>query len=310
MKKLLVLNIFICFVALNIFGQEANYCQFSKKADTPLRHKYLIKPLVNKGKAGTMDIQKTIDKAFAESFKPYGGGNKKFNNVNSWSQQEFFIPVKNAAEADVVITGTYKAVKETMVDEKKFQEKGNNFNSPVTYFEARSVNKADMLVILNFKYKNGTSVNDTIQKSFTSERKKGKTITSLDDMEEKSLKHLESSLNKYFWVIDREQAWFKFPKVKIKDKALKEDFKAAKQLANDGKIVELGQLYRKIYEAEKQNEAFIAIGMCFELLGNYQKANEYYKNFNDFETKTRMKSQVAALEYLQTLGFKPEFVDF
>jgi len=269
-----------------------------------------LKTFINKGKTCNLDIQKILDEKFAQPYGDYGSGNKKTRNVNAWSQQNFFVPVKDQAEADVIISGTYNYNKETVVEEKILKEKSNNFASRIPYSETRTTNKVELSVIINFKYKDNSSTTDTINLSYNSEGGKANIFESPDELEQKCIKSFRSNITKYFKIIKCDDLWYKFTKIKIKDKALKEEFKNARELLDTKKVKELGALYKKIYNLKKTKEVAHCIGMCYELLGNYPKAQEYYKQMPDFATKVRMKNQLKVFKYLQELNMTLKLEEF
>ena len=71
---------------------------------------------------------------------------------------------------------------------------------------------------------------------------------------------------------------------------------AAKDLLKKGEYEKAGVLCKKVNDAVNSPETSAMVGICYELVGNYPKANEYYKPFNDFHVKTRMKKSMKLLE--------------
>lgn len=165
-------------------------------------------------------------------------------------------------------------------------------------------------MVFEFKYSDGNVVTDTAYKEFVSEKKDGKGLVSLDAQKGKTRKFLERELSDLTKVVGVDLIWYKFPKVKVKDKALKTEYKGAKDLLKENKIKELGKLYKKIYETTQAKEAAKCIAMCYEILGNYPKAEEYHQKMPDFATKTRMKQNMEVFNYLKEMGCELELAEF
>ena len=112
----------------------------------------------------------------------------------------------------------------------------------------------------------------------------------MNQLLERCEKKLVLVSDKLFRFYSADYVWYKFQKVKTKDKTLKEELKGASDMLAAGEIYKLGSLYKRIYEADKTNKsAAFNLAMCYELIGNYPKAQEYYSVMPDFHANVRMK---------------------
>lgn len=304
MKKLFIITA-ILLVGLVGKAQEGESRVLNKKGDTPLRNLNYVEKL----KPTTNHKSEKIENAFLTRIKdkPRAISTCGYNN---WCTTALLQIAEDKAKAKVVVGGTYTLNKENVVEEKLLKEKSSSFGVKIPYKEIRITNKVNLEVVHAFTYPDGKVTTDTIVESAESMLKPGKELKSLDELTEKVEKAYASELYSYFVFIATEKYYYKFMKLKIKDKALKEEYKTASKLMNNGDIKELGKLFIKLNEASPSNEASHCIGMCYELLGNFPKAQEYYKKMPDFPTKTRMKKQMAAHDYLLELGFEITYEDF
>lgn len=310
MKKYFLLGAMLFFVSA-LFGQQAEFYRFKLKNESPLRHKIYVEPFVNKGNNNDIDVNKIVTERFSTPFSYSIKGDKKTRNVNAWSHQKRFVPVDNPNDADVIISGTYLYNKGTETKEKLYKEKSGAYACHIPFSEPLTSNRSELTAIFKFQYKDNTSVTDTIHILNESQGGTGKVFKSVAELEEKSKSYFKSRMfRKYIGVVSMDDQWYKFKKIKIKDKALKEEFKSANQLIKEGKIKELGALYKKIYKVNPSKEVAHCIGMCYELLGNYPKALEYYKQLPDFIVKVRMKEQMKVFNYLQKMGMDLTIEEF
>ncbi|MFW6249052.1 MAG: hypothetical protein ACOC4J_04705, partial [Bacteroidota bacterium] len=200
------------------------------------------------------------------------------------------------------LSGEYVYNNNSEVIEKKFLERSTSYASRVPYFEIRVKNSADLNLVFHFTYKDGTSATDTVKHEEFSETSDKGEVKSQVVLEENTLKEVRNTLYHYTNIIDYENYWVKMPKIKIKDKELKSQYKGMSKYLKERKVRELGAFYMKLYEDKQSQELAQCIGICYELIGNYEKAEQYYKGLNDFATNIRMKDQIELDNYIRDLG--------
>lgn len=316
MKKLsLIITIISCFVLVSqiAIAQQGQFYQFLYKNDTKIKgSKIHFAGLKNIGNESHIDVnQMTKDNVdfFTNTYS--GISEKKIQNHISWTRNPMFEIVENESEADVIIGGHYKIKTHMDIEEKVFYERQSNVGAPIPYYEIRQTNKVDVEVVISYTYKDKSTDYDTITISNSYERKPKTTYKSIEDLLEKAEKSLGSKLYHTFHFYEIEYVWYKFEKVKVKDKALKEELKSANDLLANGEIMKLGNLYKRIYEADKSNlEAAFNLAMCYELIGNYPSAEVYYAMKKDFHANTRMKKNMELYNYLKNLGANIKLLDF
>lgn len=289
------------FVSIIAMAQSVEvrkyYLESNHETYKPMRHKFYFKSFDNKGKVKHEKTEQYIQEYFKDKSICNNTSNK------NWLKQELFCSLSSESEADVVVSGTYSYTCGANVFEKRMTEKTGTARLP--YFEDMTKNAADLKIILSFSYKDGTpSVTDTISITKASEKK------SLGELEADIDKAVKFKIAYYFDATDAKSQYINLPKVKIKDKALKEEFASVKGLLKNGEYVKAGVICKKVNGIVNSPASSVMVGICYELLGNYPKANEYYKSVNDFHIKSRMKKSMKLLNYAESIGYTPEFVEF
>lgn len=289
----ILMLVFICFIAsMSTFAQQGEFPKRWMSQKTPLRHKIYVDQFQNKGTNTDVDFGQIVTEYFSESHA-------------SIFDQEIFVPVQTKDEADVVISGDYVFNNISEVVEKPLMERSTSYASRIPYFEIRVKNSADLTFALHFAYKDGTTATDTIKYEEKSESTEKREVKSQLVLEDEAIKTVERKLFDLIDIYDIDSYWVKMPKVKIKDKEMKAQYKEMKDYLEERKIKELGAFYLKLYEEKKSPEVAQCIGICYELLGNYEKANEYYEEINDFATNIRMKNYLELHDYLREIGVPP-----
>lgn len=273
------------------------YLESGYETYKPMRHKFYLKSFVNKGSEKHEHTEQYIQKYFKDGSLC----NEATNEI--WLHQGLFCAVANESEADVVISGIYKYTSGATVFEKRMTEKSETIRLP--YFEDLTKNAAELTIVMSFSYKDGTPlVTDTIEITKASEKK------SLGELEEDIDKAVKYKIAYYRDAVEVKNQYINLPKVKIKDKALKEEFATVKGLLKDGELVQAGTICKKVHNIVNSPASSVMLGICYELVGNYPKANEYYKAQPDFHIKARMNKSMKLLEYAKSIGYEPEFIEF
>ncbi|MDY0103050.1 MAG: hypothetical protein RBS07_08915 [Lentimicrobium sp.] len=312
-KKIVSLLAFSFISIAALYAQQGQFYQFSLDKETKIRgSKIYIQEFANKGAESQIDVNALVKSYTSSYFATYiGVAAKKIQNHISWTCNPRFEAVNSQVEADVTIGGYYQIKTSASVGEKLFYERGNSVGGAIPYFETRQLNSAEVMVLISYTYKDNAVDYDTIFIQKESERTPGKKFLSVEEL----LVDCESNLKRDFYHIfpfySHENVWYKLLNVKTKDKALKEELKAAKEMFESGKIKELGNIYLRIFQAEPENkEAAFNVAMCYELIGNYPKADEYYAIMPDFHAKVRMKTNRILFDYLNSIGANLVLEDF
>ncbi len=308
MKKILALLIIFISVC-SVKSQQADYYSYTLRNDTPLRAKIFYNSLINIGVNNDINVDSMLYGSIVKNANRIYRGNIKANSSVSWLLSPLITIIDNKNDADVVISGTYLLEKNNNITEKVMYETSSKYVSQIPYFEVESVNEVNLVAIINYQYVNNTVV-DTIVINFDSKRGPRTKQKSLAKLVSNCEKELGNKLYYKFDFIKRTVHNYKFTKVKVKDKSLKEEYKSAKNFLKDGHIVKLGSFYKKAYEESGSKEAAYCLGICYELAGNYPKALEYYKQMPDFHTKTRMKNSMKLYNYLSEMGVKLQVENF
>jgi len=99
---------------------------------------------------------------------------------------------------------------------------------------------------------------------------------------------------------------YNFPKIKPENKELKKEFREYKRnlkdLADEGKLNELHTMYLEIQQKEDSPEVNESLGMCYEIIGNYTKAKEYYDKCDNAQRNIGLVQQINIQNTLKDLG--------
>ncbi len=244
--------------------------------------------------------------------------NSKLPNFNPWMRTNLYSTTDNKDEATYVISGDYSF---TTKHEKSYNEKSAATSSdslPFVYYEFSEKSSANIVgnVIVADVETNSEIANIPYSKELSDEKTK-----IMQQVSVKSPESFISSLSMDFikafrYRFSAVKATYKydFPKIKPDNKDLKKEFREYKRnlkdLADEGKLKEMFNMYVEIQQKEDSPEVNESIGMCYEILGNYSKAKEYYDKCDNAESKNRLNEQIATQNKLRDLGFtidEPEF---
>jgi len=282
-----------------LFAQKEEFYVASLKQTTLLRGpKIYFEPLENRADDSFVDVNQSLQELVEKRTQiaaESGAGNRLVLGG-------LFTNATEKETADVVISGYYKAKSGSSREEYALRETGQHIGNPIPYFEWRKTNYANLLVVLTFTYADGTMQQDSLWADESDLQRAGRKLMPVSDLEEIVTKQFKKAFYYQFNFIEMERRWIDFPTVRVKDKALKAEYKAAKDLIKSYQIVELGRLYKKLYEAENTDEAAIGLGLCYEILGNYPAAAALFEGRTDFHIKARMKKEVALYDYLKEIG--------
>lgn len=309
MKKNIITVLFI-LITIAINAQQAKYYSYTLVQNTPLRAQIYFQEFSNAGDKTDLDLNNYIyEKILAKTQQKYGP-TKKANNANVWLLEPLFSITNNKNEADVIISGTYSLKKEHTSEEKLQHETSSNFGTPIPYFEQKTTNKVQIQILFQYEYKDQSILLDTLTVSQINQKSPGKKFKTIKELEEKCFNDLNMAFYKKFDLIKRKAHYYKLPKVKVKNKALKAEYKTASDLLENAEIIKLGKLYQRIYNTEPSKEAAYCLGACYELIGNIPKAQEYYNQMPDFHTKTRIKNTRKLYDYLLEIDLSLQNVVF
>ncbi|MBI9035257.1 MAG: hypothetical protein JEZ03_12370 [Bacteroidales bacterium] len=312
-KIIMLLSLFVLVGVNSIQAQRAEFPNYTLEKPSKLRAgKIFFKELKNMGNLDTVDINKKVKKVLEARLHPlvskeWAAGEGKV--YNSWYQQQWFEKTNNPKDAAVQISGSYRVDAQTEVNQNLFYETASSLANPIPYFDVRPINRVNAEVIITYTYADKTKDADTLRYFDESEGRKGYKIRSLAKMVSQSMKSLNHDISSSFNYVDYHQEVYLLEKVKIKDKALKDEYKQIKDLWKEKKVFEAANLFKRIYEKEQNKEAAYNLGMCYELIGNLEQADEYYSLLPNFHTKTRMKAHWEFFNYLKEIGVEPRLIE-
>lgn len=264
---------------------------------------FYLESLNNIGGATSSEVEKIINNTFAAKGEEENSGNVR------WFYDRWLKSIPNKEEAASYIKIDYSYANGAEVKEILLKEKSGNPRLP--YFLTTKINFVDIQVILTINYADGSpTAYDTINIYKESKLIPGKKYKSVETLNEWGLQQLKWRIDDQINFVNPEEVQFVFPKVKIKDKALKAKYKEVKVYLKNGDYQKAGAIVKRVYEAEQKPEQAQALGLCYELIGNYPKAAEMYKISSDFHIKVRMKKNMKMLKFAKSMGYEPQFMDF
>lgn len=259
------------------------------------RHLYYIKSFNNEGKIAVPEIEKKVLEV-----SDYASSKTKL-----WYRKPFYVQTNNESEAQLIIAASYQINETITEDDKKVYKR----EMPYTVYFKKHTSSAK--VIVHYNYTDGSpSIIDTIKIEHVSKELPWKSFKKPSELELKTKNSLEHAIPKGSVPMETKEVRIIFPKVKIKDKILKEEYAGIQKLLKDNKFVEAGQLCKKVYESRKSPEASAALGLCYELVGNYPKAEEYIKPLKDFHMLSRIRKNMKLVKFAKSIGYEPEFIEF
>lgn len=297
MKKTILFTISILF-SLTVFSQATTAYQKYLKPEAKkglFRHTYFIKSFENKGEIAAPEAEQKV-----LQFKKHTPSETKF-----WYQEPFYIQVENESEAQLVINASYK------INATKTEEDRQEYRREMPYVVYFKKHTSSAEVIVNYSYTDGSpEVVDTVKIEHVSKELPWKSYKTPAEIEQYTNNSLANSIEKGSIPMENKEVRIIFPKVKIKDKALKAEYADIQKLLKNNKFIEAGQLCKRIYQSKESPEASAAIGLCYELVGNYPKAEEYIKPLKDFHMLSRIRKNMKLVDFAQSIGYNPEFIEF
>ena len=286
---------FFCFISAVSVTEAQSYEAYKLKAASKYWGAYNIyfEKFVNAGEA-EFDVCADV---FKEKFSGTYTGSR-------WVNSKIYNIVATKEEADIVISGIYKfSPKETMeVSQKLKTETGTKYPLKYTVNSYRQANRVHFTLDVKVTDKSGSQIDayqlkDSILSADRSDVKLPKTKYTLDELKTKMIERTPSYMKGRYCIYSTD-VWVKFLKLKVKDKALKEEYKLVNDYLNNKDFLSAGKIFKKIYEAGKDPMAAFNTAMCYEFVGDIGKAAEYYKIKFDFPSKKRMDTNKAIWEKL------------
>lgn len=253
----------------------------------------------NKGDAEFADFGKQlIDRLVACSYAP-----SKLPSL-IWSQSPIYEFVNSADQADVIVTGEYAVKCNKVRDQQDRQaQESSRIQNGLSYTVAsyNFKNEVCFSLLMEMKDREGKTlqeyvINDTIVSKKKSDIVMPK-ITPLEELTNRMLKGKLSKISSSFGISSK-FVWVKFLKVSPKDKALKIEYKNVSSLLKNKDFFAAGKIFQKIYNESQNPLAAFNVAVCYEMVGNYAKAAEYYKIKFDFPAKKRMEQNMPIWDIL------------
>jgi hypothetical protein len=301
MKKTLLFLSLILFCGVSM-AQEIFAPAFKMTKEPLLRPKIYIEPVIVTGDKMPFDMDTLLkSKLVSGNWINFPSG-KGLRLEKHWRYMKLYALVASKAEADVVVQPILSsAAKSEKIDTWLHESKGRG-GVRIPFKEVRATNTLDVNLVLNMRYKDKSTSSDTISYETKSVLMKGKRLISLEEMNKELVRYLGLQLYSLNHFAKCYIIRYRFPKLKIKDKELKNDVKTVQTLLKEAKLSEVANIYRKVIDKEPSPEAHLCLGICYELAGDIKKAEAEFKHKVDFHIKTRMKANKQIYDCFQSLG--------
>ncbi|MFO7878662.1 MAG: hypothetical protein ACQES0_10650 [Bacteroidota bacterium] len=232
--------------------------------------------------------------------------------LNPWMTTKMYETTDNEEEANYVITGEYEYKTNTNKGHKahKTEELMADDKLPIHFYEYTASSNAN----LSGKIQIVDNNTDEIFKEYTFSKDKG-------DSESKYMKkprltspaNFFSSLNNaviadYRYMLNpvKREYKYNFPWLKPDNKKFRKKFRKKRRelrkLDNDDNVKEMASVLFELQELEDNKDVNLSIGMCYEIIGNYTKAQKHYEVSGDSDALARIKEQIQIRDQLEEFG--------
>ena len=264
--------------------------------------KYYFKSFNRVGEKPNPTVEKAIEEYLVTINPPH---EKNYY----WFAKDWSYAVADEDDADFTLSGEYNYNSGIGTGEAVYKETTGTVRLP--YFVTAKEHKADLDIFFTFEYKDGSPTRrDTISVHKKSTQTPGKSYYNVKKLELQLNDLANAKISDYKELVNAKEVQINFPKVKIKDKALKEEYATINKLLKAGDYETAGSIVKKVYDAKSSPELSQALGICYELVGNYPKAAELHKALPNFHVNVRMKKNMAILNQAEAMGYTPEFIEF
>jgi len=284
--------------------------------------KVYVQPLINTGEKAP-NFGSRFSTALSTLINNNSASSGKIKGVyNSWYTNKLYSVVNSAEEANYVIGGTYN-IKATS-NYEFVENKSITKTSKIPYYYYSHINSAKASLNGSLTVQDASSSNILSTMPLSASKSDSKTRYLHNDGQLDADKYIEviakKTINGYSGLFTPQYVAkkYSFKKVKANKKSMeKADFKATKKelktqqkaikiLAEQGKIKEMGNAYLKLAamgdKIKNMEKVDIDIAYCYELIGNYTKANEYYTKANDTKSMQQIAKLIEYQEMMKKMG--------
>jgi len=214
---------------------------------------------------------------------------------------------------DAIITGSVSYTSKDEPSESKYTDsKGNTIVQRCT---KRTTSAQVRMKIIDVN--NGQIIGTKDSKSAYTETKcdeKRSGLSSASALADLCIKDLAFEMVNYF---NPHFTYTKYEFEKVKNKDFKDKAKEAKEYIENGELTRAFPILKAIYDSDPYNAAAAKnLGCLYDIVGNYEKAKEYYSIASEIEPNTyeadvrRVNSEIAYNNVLNAIGVVIEKQDY
>lgn len=283
-----------------------------------------VKPLINL----TDSTNKTFGEDYSNSLKnalnnPSIGKQSGVKMFNPWYTTKIYTLTENESEAKYIICGEYSTStnsSETAIEHKTAETSSSDPKIPFVFYEYTSTTSGSVNGKLTVYQSSSSQIvkeypfekNNTDSKSQYLESVKPASMFSLlDKSEEQAIDQHILAFSPYYTVYT-----FKFENIKSDDKDYNKELRQQRSDLDDyadaGQLEKLALAYIDMLDksVKNPNDLFYNLGMCYEMLGNFTKAKEYYDKSNNSEAINRINILIQCRIIYEKLGIEIIEKDF
>jgi hypothetical protein len=283
--------------------------------------KVFVKSLTNNGTTEA-DFGDAYAKAFTNVLSSNAlGKDKDVKLYNPWLTTALYQVVGSEDEADFIISGDYifESSSNSSYEEKFIKETSETVDKklPISYYTFSANSSASLAGKTVITKKDGTAIGsipfgNKKEKSNSKHMEKPSVPSTSSFIQDLRNEAINKTVFVYSPRLDVEK--FKFNNVKTKNKEFKKELKdlvkQAEALVKTGDFNEAGKKYLEIAAKEDNEDVNCNIAVCYEIIGNFTKAKDYYVKSADKSGIKRINTMILVRDKLKELGIQVVENDF
>jgi tetratricopeptide (TPR) repeat protein len=284
-----------------------------------------VKPLVNLKDSA----QDSFGKAYSNSItnalnNPAIGKKSGVKMFNPWYTTRIYSTTENEAEAKYIISGEYSMATNTSASFKEHVSHETSSSKdpkiPFVFYEYISGTSASVSGKISLYQVSSQQIvkeypfdqsNSDSKSQYLNVVSSASISTLLEKSEDQAIRQHFLAFSPYFNVFT-----YSFENIKSDDKEynkeLRKQRKDLKDYADAGQLEKLAIAYIEMLDKNIENTEDLNynLGMCYEMIGNFTKAKEYYYKSNNSEAKQRIDILTQYKDIYQKLGVEIIEKDF
>ncbi len=284
-----------------------------------------IKPLTNLKDSTNNAFGKEYANTLKNVFNNTGIGKKSgVKMFNPWYTTKLYDLTENEAEANYIISGEYKSFTNSSNSHKEHitaeTSSSNDPKIPFVFYEFESKTSGSVSGKLTLYQSSSEQIvkeypfdksNSDSKSQYMETVKSESMFTLLSKSEEQAIDQNILAFSPYYSVHT-----YNFNNIKSDDKDYNKELRKQrsdlKDYADAGQLEKLALAYIEMLDKSIKNpeDLYYNLGMCYEMLGNFTKAKEYYDKSKDSDSINRINKLIQYRDIYKSLGIEIIEKDF